>query len=196
MDKRQVRTNDYLKKGITTLLNEVDYSDITIQQLANASNINRSTFYLHYKSKDQFLNSMIEDTIYEMIEYVKKGNTKEDEIFNTEFKISFYRLLEYIEMNFDFVKVLIQNMNTTYFRALLVEKVREHIYYPLLEKNNVELDFEKDIILNCTIHGHIGVIERWMNSEMHYSSHYIANILVNIAKNSTHELLNIQSEIE
>lgn len=79
MDKRQVRTNDYLKKGITTLLNEVDYSDITIQQLANASNINRSTFYLHYKSKDQFLNSMIEDTIYEMIEYVKKGNTKEVE---------------------------------------------------------------------------------------------------------------------
>ncbi|GGG94423.1 TetR/AcrR family transcriptional regulator [Staphylococcus pragensis] len=196
MDKRQIRTNDYLKKGITKLLNEVDYSDITIQQLANASNINRSTFYLHYKSKDQFLNSMIEDTIYEMIEYVKKGEAKGDEIFNTEFKISFYRLLEYIEMNFDFVKVLIQNMNTTYFRALLVEKVREHIYYPLLEKNNVELDFEKDIILNYTIHGHIGVIERWMNSEMHYSSHYIANILVNISKNSTHELLNIQSEIE
>ncbi|ODB40411.1 TetR family transcriptional regulator, partial [Staphylococcus sp. AOAB] len=152
MDKRQIRTNQYLKKGLTQLLNQVSYSNITIKQLADAANINRSTFYLHYKSKDDFLNSVIEETIDELTDYVKQSSVNDDAIFNTEFKVSFTRLLEYIELNFEFVKVLITNMNTTYFRALLVEKVRENIYYPLLEKNNVEMNFQKDIILNHTIY--------------------------------------------
>ena len=122
MDKRQIRTNKYLKKGLTQLMNEESYSKITIQQLANAANINRSTFYLHYKSKDDFLNSIIEETLNEMIEYVKSNPMNEDAIFNIDFEISFYRLLEFIELNFEFIKVLIMNMNNTYFRALLVQK--------------------------------------------------------------------------
>ena len=70
-------------------MNEESYSKITIQQLANAANINRSTFYLHYKSKDDFLNSIIEETLNEMIEYVKSNPMNEDAIFNIDFEISF-----------------------------------------------------------------------------------------------------------
>lgn len=51
MDKRQIRTNKYLKKGLTQLMNEESYSKITIQQLANAANINRSTFIYIIKVK-------------------------------------------------------------------------------------------------------------------------------------------------
>lgn len=196
MDKRQIRTNQYLKQGLTQLLNQTAYAKITIQQLADASNINRSTFYLHYKSKDDFLNSVIEETIGEMIDYVKQPPQSENAIFNTDFKVSFTRILEYIEQNFEFVKVLITNMNNTYFRSLLVEKVREEIYYPLLEKNNVTIDFKKDIILNHTIYGHIGVIESWFNSPMHYSSHYIADVLFDIASHPSSELLGIEAELE
>lgn len=194
IDKRQIRTNKYLKKGLTHLMNEESYSKITIQQLANAANINRSTFYLHYKSKDDFLNSIVEETIDEFIEYIKRDPMNEDAIFNTEFEISFYRLLKFIELNFEFIKVLITNMNNTYFRALLVEKVREEIYYPLFEKNQVDIDFKKDIILNHTIYGHFGVIERWMNSDVEYGSHYIAKVLVEISNHPVHQLLEIDSE--
>lgn len=194
IDKRQIRTNKYLKKGLTHLMNEESYSKITIQQLANAANINRSTFYLHYKSKDDFFNSIVEETIDELIEYIKRDPMNEDAIFNTEFEISFYRLLEFIELNFEFIKVLITNMNNTYFRALLVEKVREEIYYPLFEKNQVDIDFKKDIILNHTIYGHLGVIERWMNSDVEYGSHYIAKVLVEISNHPVHQLLEIDSE--
>ena len=104
-------------------MNEESYSKITIQNL-RMQNINRSTFYLHYKSKDDFLNSIIEETLNEMIEYVKSNPMNEDAIFNIDFEISFYRLLEFIELNFEFIKVHM-NMNNTYFRALLVQKVRE-----------------------------------------------------------------------
>lgn len=196
MDKRQLRTNKYLKKGLTQLMNEENYSKITIQQLANAANINRSTFYLHYKSKDDFLNSIVEETIDELIEYVKRDPMNEDAIFDTEFKLSFYRLLEYIELNFEFIKVLIMNMNNTYFRTLLVEKVREEIYYPLFKKNGVDIDFKKDIILNHTIFGHLGVIERWMNSEVEYGSHYIAKVLNEISNHPVNQLLEIEYECE
>lgn len=130
MDKRQKRTNNYLKKGLTQLLSTQNYSDITIQQLAEASHINRSTFYLHYQSKDDFIVSIIDETITELLDYVKRDSSSEDAIFSSEFKVSFYKLLEYIEMNYEFIRVLFINMNNTRFRSLLVEKVRENIFLP------------------------------------------------------------------
>ena len=45
-------------------------------------------------------------------------------------------------MNYEFIRVLFINMNNTRFRSLLVEKVRENIFLPLLEKNHVSLTFK------------------------------------------------------
>ena len=196
MDKRQKRTNNYLKKGLTQLLSTQNYSDITIQQLAEASHINRSTFYLHYQSKDDFIVSIIDETITELLDYVKRDSSSEDAIFSSEFKVSFYKLLEYIEMNYEFIRVLFINMNNTRFRSLLVEKVRENIFLPLLEKNHVSLTFKNEIALNFIIHGHLGVIERLINDNVQYSSHYIAQVMLEIANTNPFELLGIESELE
>lgn len=64
------------------------------------------------------------------------------------------------------------------------------------QKNNVEIDFHKEIILNYIIHGHMGVIERWLDSDSFYSSHYIAKVLLETAIVPTADLLNIREEFE
>ena len=75
-----------------------------------------------------FIVSIIDETITELLDYVKRDSSSEDAIFSSEFKVSFYKLLEYIEMNYEFIRVLFINMNNTRFRSLLVEKVRK--YFP------------------------------------------------------------------
>ncbi len=51
-DRRVQRTRDLLQKAFIDLLGERGYDAITIQDIADRANIGRTTFYLHYTSKD------------------------------------------------------------------------------------------------------------------------------------------------
>ena len=51
-DRRVQRTRELLQRALVDLLGERRYEAITIQELADRANVGRTTFYLHYTSKD------------------------------------------------------------------------------------------------------------------------------------------------
>ena len=56
-DRRAQRTRENLQKVLIELIRERDYDAITIQDIVDRANIGRTTFYLHYNSKDDlFMN--------------------------------------------------------------------------------------------------------------------------------------------
>ena len=58
MDKRQEKTLDAIYEAFTKLINSKDYDEITIQDILNESKIGRSTFYCHFKDKNELLLSI------------------------------------------------------------------------------------------------------------------------------------------
>ena len=56
-DRRAQRTRELLKKALIELISERGYDGVTIQDIVDRANIGRTTFYLHYNSKDElFIN--------------------------------------------------------------------------------------------------------------------------------------------
>ncbi|ETD70204.1 AcrR family transcriptional regulator [Pelistega indica] len=51
IDKRIIRTKSLIHNAFLTLLAEKEYKHITVQDILNTADINRTTFYKHYKSK-------------------------------------------------------------------------------------------------------------------------------------------------
>ena len=51
-DRQKQRTRELLQKALIELIGERGYDAITIQDLVDRANIGRTTFYLHYNSKD------------------------------------------------------------------------------------------------------------------------------------------------
>ena len=49
-DRRVKRTEALLKDTLTTLLAEKDFPQITIRDITDRADLNRGTFYLHYRS--------------------------------------------------------------------------------------------------------------------------------------------------
>ncbi|MBZ0310245.1 MAG: TetR/AcrR family transcriptional regulator [Anaerolineae bacterium] len=47
------RTREMLQKALMELINEQGYDSITIQEIVDRANVGRTTFYLHYDSKDE-----------------------------------------------------------------------------------------------------------------------------------------------
>jgi AcrR family transcriptional regulator len=52
-DRRVQRTRELLQKALIDLISERGYDAITIQDIVDRANIGRTTFYLHYSSKDE-----------------------------------------------------------------------------------------------------------------------------------------------
>lgn len=56
-DRRAQRTRELLQKALIELIAERGYDAITIQDIVDRADVGRTTFYLHYQSKDQLFMS-------------------------------------------------------------------------------------------------------------------------------------------
>jgi len=64
-DRRVQRTRELLRKALIELISERGYDAITIQGLVDRANVGRTTFYLHYSSKDELFISCHEAIVSE-----------------------------------------------------------------------------------------------------------------------------------
>jgi AcrR family transcriptional regulator len=62
-DRRVQRTRELLQKALIELIGERGYDAITIQDIVDRANIGRTTFYLHYNSKDELFMSCHESIV-------------------------------------------------------------------------------------------------------------------------------------
>jgi AcrR family transcriptional regulator len=61
IDRRVRRTRDVLGDALVDLMHEKPFAAITVQQVIDRANIGRSTFYTHYRDKDDLFLSDVED---------------------------------------------------------------------------------------------------------------------------------------
>lgn len=57
IDRRVARTRKSLHRALISLILEKSYESITVEDICQAANVGRSTFYLHYTSKDNLKRS-------------------------------------------------------------------------------------------------------------------------------------------
>lgn len=60
-DRRVLRTRDTLGDALFALMQEKTFDDITVQELLDRAGVGRSTFYTHYRDKEDLFMSDVED---------------------------------------------------------------------------------------------------------------------------------------
>ena len=95
-DRRVQRTRGLLQRALIELIRERGYDAITIQDIVDRANLGRTTFYLHFNSKDQLFVSCHEAIIAEFYVGQRHPFSKE-ELLSPEAPpgmVSAYRHLE------------------------------------------------------------------------------------------------------
>ena len=62
-DRRVQKTRDLLQGALAALVQEMDYDAISVKQILDRANVGRSTFYMHYRDKDELLASSMLDLL-------------------------------------------------------------------------------------------------------------------------------------
>ncbi|HZX31526.1 MAG TPA: TetR/AcrR family transcriptional regulator [Rhodocyclaceae bacterium] len=60
-DRRVLRTRVALRDALLALLPEKGWDDLNVQEICDRANVGRSTFYLHYQSKEDLLSEGLND---------------------------------------------------------------------------------------------------------------------------------------
>ena len=63
VDRRIRKTRDTLKRTLAELVREKDLRDITVRDITEKADLNRGTFYLHYKDVYDLMEKMEDDLI-------------------------------------------------------------------------------------------------------------------------------------
>jgi hypothetical protein len=74
IDRRVIRTKKLLEKALLQLILERGYESIRVQDITEAANLGRATFYVHYHDKETLLLATIKSTRNELLEYIEKDS--------------------------------------------------------------------------------------------------------------------------
>lgn len=67
-DRRIERTKQQLRAAVLALAEEKDFSAMTVHDMTRQANINRATFYQHYRDKDELIEDAIEMLLHEIFD--------------------------------------------------------------------------------------------------------------------------------
>lgn len=140
MDKRIIKTQETIYKAFEELLKEKSYNNLVIQDILDKCKIARSTFYSHYKTKEDLLKSILNNIFSHCFSphllKEKTHNFSDENIKNYKHIIThiLYHLLDEKEL----IKAIISNdCRETFFEELRkkVLPLTEKIAKEKLEKN-------------------------------------------------------------
>lgn len=72
-DRRVLRTRDTLGDALIELIREKPFEEITVQQILERAGVGRSTFYAHYRDKDDLFLSDVEDFLELFSTWLTRG---------------------------------------------------------------------------------------------------------------------------
>lgn len=84
IDRRVLRTRKAIEEAFEHLIIDNDYDKITVSAIAKEANINRKTFYLHYQSVDDVLDSMASNYARDSLERLTNEGFFDEEPLNMD----------------------------------------------------------------------------------------------------------------
>lgn len=72
MDRRVRKTRAQIRAGLARLMQQKNIKEITVKELVDEIDINRSTFYLHYTDIYQMLQSIEDELMEDILEAIKE----------------------------------------------------------------------------------------------------------------------------
>ena len=170
-DIRVRRTKKLLRKGVAEIGKTKSVNKITVKELTDLVEINRGTFYLHYKDVYDLVDS-IEDELCEEFDQKVLTVTPDDILHRPVDVLETY--FEYFRTHKDIINVLMgENGDAKFvyrFGELMNTKIVE-IFKGIFPNMSME---KYDFAYNYGKFGYVGILHCWATQYPHLTSRQIA----------------------
>ena len=193
LDRRIRKTRRVIRQCLTELLKTKRIQDITVREISEKADINRGTFYLHYR--DIFdLMEQIENELLEELEDVLNHFKSSDLLSNPA--LVFSRVFQLVKDNSDMVAILIGQNGDINFVNRLKRIVHEKCLKDWMELFRPDSDGSQKRVLcvsgavsddsafeayySFTVTGCIGLVQYWLDSGLRETPEQLAALVEQI----------------
>ena len=171
LDRRVRKTKRQLRQGLTELLKEKSVKDITVRELSDLVDINRGTFYLHYKDVFDMV-EQIEKEMFENFRNVLDGYSVKT--LNGKPLPMIVGIFRFVKENSDMCGVLISKNGDISFINRLKDLVRERCLNDWMALFNKSQNFE--YYYSFIVSGCIGLLQSWLEAGLKESPEHMASL--------------------
>lgn len=158
-DRRVRKTKKSLKDGLAKLMLEKSMNDISVKELTEYVDLNRGTFYLHYKDIFDMVEQVENEMLQELKTVMNSHSTK-------EINCKPLPLLEdafiFLKENAPMCTVLLSTNGDIAFVKKLKDVVREKCFKDWMILFNVEKADKFEYVYSFILSGCLGLFESWL----------------------------------
>ncbi len=170
-DKRIRRTKKLLRQALTRLMQQKDFQSITVSDVVREADINRGTFYAHYRDvydlRERIEAEMIAD-FRGMIADLRPSET-------TTLRPVLSRAVDYLEENREIVTALVQGTGVEGFGRKLIGVI-EGCRMEMLVYRSIEDVYEARFLAT----GIVGMMEKWIAEPQPIPKNEMVELMVRI----------------
>ena len=177
VDRRVRKTRRQLRECLITLLKEKKVQDITVRELTDMADLNRGTFYLHYK--DVF--DLLEKTEAEFQEDFNQLVCKHDAVdLKQRPSVIFNEIYSLVYDNADLIEILLGENGDLNFVNRLKQLIREKCLKDWMEVFRSGNAAAFDAFFSFIVSGCIGLVQYWLQTGLKETPEQMAKLTEHI----------------
>lgn len=179
-DRRVRKTKAQLKAGLTKLMRNKSIKEISVKELVDEVDINRSTFYLHYADIFDMLEKIENEIMDEFLYMMNHHSIDNFKDLNFPLMTSIF---SFIYDNADICYALMGPYGDIAFVNKMKDLISDITLKSLVSKVPASIN-DLELISSFCITGCIGIIENWLQGGTQESPEYMSELTGKIMSNT------------
>lgn len=192
IDPRILRTRGLLRDAFIELVPEKGFDAITIQDLTDRATLNRATFYLHYRDKNELLVDVFETLIQDVDLLLDMG---EERTARDPYQVvpRIAMMLDHIAAHHEFYRSMLGTQGVSGFAARVQTYIEGVLstWLNVLNPNETERKVNPQIAIHYIGSAYLGVIAWWLEHDRLVSSDHLAMQLMHLTALGLHQSLGV-----
>ena len=180
-ENRKVQyTRMVLADSLIELMRDKPFEKITIRELCELANVNRSTFYLHYEDIYALLHYIEDDTLTWVESFIKElsGLFHEGEKSIVD---ALERLFECFLKNSKHLQVLMSEHGDQAFQKRVFRAAYQMCDFSSMQSQlKIEKALTEDLYFIFLVSGGVGIVQHWLKNDLKESPREIAEAVYNM----------------
>ena len=101
-DRRVRKSQAAIRHAFIDLLHKYELEQITVQQISDLADVNRSTFYTHYIDKYDLLEKLEDEQVEIIRTFIEEGDVYKNQTFSTE---SIRTIMEFYQLMLSLIHI-------------------------------------------------------------------------------------------
>lgn len=174
-DRRVRFTKMFLKESLVNLLENKPLSKITVKEICENADINRATFYAHFRDQYDLLENIKEEYIENIL---KNVNYNLDSSAKSKDNLVplITEILIFIKDNAKLGRLLLSDRGDIGFQKRIMALAHEGVLIQALQIESLEQE-KVQYVSSYLVAGCVGVIQKWFDNDLKSSPLEVASLI-------------------